>query len=33
MAQQIYLTPEGEAKLRAELAELTGPVSGEGTND
>ena len=24
MAQQIYLTPEGEAKLRAELAELTG---------
>ncbi len=25
MAQQIYLTPEGEAKLRAELAELTGP--------
>src|SRR5512143_2363633 len=25
MAQQIYLTPEGAAKLRAELAELTGP--------
>ena len=24
MAQQIYLTPEGEAKLRTELAELTG---------
>ncbi|MCC6500211.1 MAG: transcription elongation factor GreA [Anaerolineales bacterium] len=24
MSQQIYLTPEGEAKLRAELAELTG---------
>ena len=24
MAQQIYLTPEGEAKLKAELAELTG---------
>jgi transcription elongation factor GreA len=24
MAQQIYLTPEGETKLRAELAELTG---------
>ena len=23
--QQSYLTPEGEAKLRAELAELTGP--------
>jgi transcription elongation factor GreA len=25
MAQQMYLTPEGEAKLRAELVELTGP--------
>jgi transcription elongation factor GreA len=25
MAQQTYLTPEGEAKLKAELAELTGP--------
>jgi transcription elongation factor GreA len=25
MAQQTYLTPEGEAKLRAELSELTGP--------
>jgi len=25
MAQQTYLTPEGEVKLRAELAELTGP--------
>ena len=25
MAQQHYLTPEGEAKLKAELAELTGP--------
>lgn len=25
MAQQMYLTPEGAAKLRAELAELTGP--------
>ena len=25
MAQQTYLTPEGAAKLRAELAELTGP--------
>ncbi len=25
MAQQMYLTPEGEVKLRAELAELTGP--------
>jgi transcription elongation factor GreA len=24
MTQQIYLTPEGEAKLKAELAELTG---------
>ena len=24
MAQQIYLTPEGEAKLQTELAELTG---------
>lgn len=24
MAQQIYLTPEGEAKLKTELAELTG---------
>lgn len=24
MSQQIYLTPEGETKLRAELAELTG---------
>lgn len=24
MAQQIYLTPEGEIKLKAELAELTG---------
>ena len=24
MAQQIYLTPEGETKLKAELAELTG---------
>ena len=24
MVQQIYLTPEGEAKLKAELAELTG---------
>ena len=24
MAQQIYLTPEGEAKLQVELAELTG---------
>jgi transcription elongation factor GreA len=24
MTQQTYLTPEGEAKLRAELAELTG---------
>ena len=24
MAQQTYLTPEGEAKLKAELAELTG---------
>src|SRR5919204_1449117 len=25
MNQQIYLTPEGEKKLKAELAELTGP--------
>ncbi len=25
MSQQKYLTPEGEAKLKAELAELTGP--------
>jgi transcription elongation factor GreA len=25
MNQQTYLTPEGEAKLRAELSELTGP--------
>ena len=25
MTQQHYLTPEGEAKLQAELAELTGP--------
>jgi len=25
MPQQTYLTPEGEAKLKAELAELTGP--------
>jgi transcription elongation factor GreA len=25
MNQQMYLTPEGAAKLRAELAELTGP--------
>jgi transcription elongation factor GreA len=25
MSQQTYLTPEGEAKLKAELAELTGP--------
>lgn len=25
MTQQTYLTPEGEAKLKAELAELTGP--------
>jgi transcription elongation factor GreA len=25
MTQPTYLTPEGEAKLRAELAELTGP--------
>ncbi len=25
MAQQMYLTPEGAAKLKAELAELTGP--------
>jgi transcription elongation factor GreA len=25
MAQQTYLTPEGAAKLKAELAELTGP--------
>ncbi len=25
MAQQTYLTPEGAAKLRQELAELTGP--------
>ena len=25
MARQTYLTPEGEAKLKAELAELTGP--------
>ena len=25
MNQQTYLTPEGEAKLRAELRELTGP--------
>ena len=25
MAHQTYLTPEGEAKLKAELAELTGP--------
>ena len=25
MNQQTYLTPEGEAKLRAELKELTGP--------
>jgi len=25
MPQQTYLTPEGAAKLRAELAELTGP--------
>ena len=24
MAQQVYLTPEGEIKLKAELAELTG---------
>jgi transcription elongation factor GreA len=25
MAQQMYLTPEGEARLKAELTELTGP--------
>ena len=25
MTQQTYLTPEGEAKLKAELKELTGP--------
>jgi len=25
MPQQTYLTPEGEAKLKTELAELTGP--------
>jgi transcription elongation factor GreA len=25
MSQQTYLTPEGAAKLKAELAELTGP--------
>src|SRR4030095_3963256 len=25
MNQQTYLTPEGEAKLKAELSELTGP--------
>lgn len=25
MAQQTYLTPEGAARLKAELAELTGP--------
>ena len=25
MNQQLYLTPEGAAKLKAELAELTGP--------
>ncbi|MEP6895873.1 MAG: transcription elongation factor GreA, partial [Chloroflexota bacterium] len=25
MSNQTYLTPEGEAKLMAELAELTGP--------
>ena len=25
MTHQTYLTPEGEAKLKAELAELTGP--------
>ena len=25
MTQQTYLTPEGAAKLKAELAELTGP--------
>jgi transcription elongation factor GreA len=25
MTQQMYLTPEGAAKLKAELAELTGP--------
>jgi len=25
MSQKTYLTPEGEAKLKAELAELTGP--------
>jgi len=25
MTQQQYLTPEGESKLKAELAELTGP--------
>jgi transcription elongation factor GreA len=25
MTQQTYLTPEGEAKLKAELVELTGP--------
>jgi len=25
MTNQTYLTPEGEAKLKAELAELTGP--------
>jgi transcription elongation factor GreA len=25
MSHQTYLTPEGEAKLKAELAELTGP--------
>jgi transcription elongation factor GreA len=25
MSNQTYLTPEGEAKLKAELAELTGP--------
>jgi transcription elongation factor GreA len=25
MSQQLYLTPEGATKLRAELAELTGP--------
>ncbi|MBN2118750.1 MAG: transcription elongation factor GreA [Anaerolineales bacterium] len=29
MAQQTYLTPEGAAKLKAELAELTGPRRAE----
>lgn len=29
MTQSTYLTPEGESKLRAELAELTGPRRGE----